>query len=101
MICVYPWLIHSCEFDARIISFENLFGGETLLGEAVGADLAHAYAMPPATADEYELGDTSFVVVFTIDNEELFAEAQNGADASAANVRGAVGPDDLEIGDAV
>ena len=45
-------LIHSREFDAGIVGFENLFGGQALLREAVGADLAHADAVSPAATDE-------------------------------------------------
>ena len=50
---------------------------------------------------KYELGNASVVVIFAIDDEELFAQSQRRADATAANVRGAVGADDLEIRDAM
>ena len=100
-IRVYLWLVYPREFDARVIGFKNLLGGETLLREAVGADRAHAHTVAPAATGEDELGDSPFVVVFTIDDEELVAQAKRGADAAAANGRGPVRADDLEIRDAV
>ena len=46
-----------------------MFGGEALLREAVGANLAHPHAVAPAAADEYELSYTAFIVVFATDDE--------------------------------
>ena len=68
-----------------------------MLGKSVRADLAHADAVSPTAADESELRHSSRLVVFAIDHEKLFAQAEYGTDASATHVRGAVRAYDLEV----
>lgn len=82
------------EFDTRVVRLENLFGGPALPGESVRADLAHADAVSPTATDESEPRDTSSLVVFAIDHEELFPQAERGTDPAATDVSGAVCADD-------
>ena len=91
-------LIQACELNTRVVRFENSFRRPALPGEAVCADLAHADAVAPAAADEIEAGNSAALVVLAIDDEELFAQAERGADASATNVSGAVRAYDFEVG---
>ena len=69
-------LIQLRQFDAGVIRLENLFDVESLLRQAVGAELAHANAVTPAASGEDECGNSIVFVVDAIDYEELFLQAQ-------------------------
>src|SRR5207248_1946144 len=68
--------VHLGQFDAGVIRFENLFDVESLLRQAVGAELAHANAVTPAASGEDERGNPIVFVVDAIDYEELFLQTQ-------------------------
>ena len=63
---------------------------------AVGAVLAHAYAVAPAAAGECVAGDGRAGMVFVHD-KQLFGQAKSGADLAAGKRLDAVRPDDLKL----
>src|ERR1044072_3431259 len=78
------------EFDSGVVSLENLLDREALARQAVGADLTHPYAAPPAPPGNNEPGDATAFAVCPIDDKELFAQAERRPNASAAHVAGAL-----------
>src|SRR5829696_8751904 len=86
--------------DARVEVLQNLVVRQPGAREAVGADLTHADAVPPAAPREGELRDTAALVVRAVDDEELLAQTQRRAHAPAADVRRPGSPDDFEVEDA-
>src|SRR5215207_181830 len=93
-------LVELGQVDARVVRLQNFFVRHAGAGHAEGADLAEADAVAPAAARDDEGVDAARLVVDAVDDEELFAQGQRGADASAADVRGAAGADDFEVDDA-
>src|SRR6059036_2307167 len=83
--------------DARVKRLQDFVIREAGARKAVGPDLAHADAVAPAAAREGEAGDAARVVKRAVDDEELLAQAEGGADAAAAHVRRGGRADDFEV----
>src|SRR5439155_21842677 len=69
-----------------VVRLQNLFDSESLLGQAISAELAHAHAVAPAASGEDESGDAIAFAVDTIDHEQLFLQTQSRANTPAANM---------------
>src|SRR5260370_35523435 len=89
---VKPW-----EFDAGVVSLQDLVNGESLSRQSIRAHLAHADAMAPAAPGENKANDVTALAVQAVDDKELFAQAQGRANASTANVTDALWTTNLEI----
>jgi hypothetical protein len=65
-------LIHPRDFNTRIVGFKYLLRRPALFREPVGADLAHPNTVAPSSSDERELRYTCIIIIFAVDDEELF-----------------------------
>src|SRR3954466_9012146 len=83
---------------ARVVRLQNLLVRESRARHAVGPDLAEPDAVAPAAPRELESRDAARrLVEDSVNDEELFAEAERGAYAPAAQVRGAFRADEFEV----
>src|SRR6266446_7274128 len=89
--------IHLRQFDASVVGLQNLFDRETLLRQAIGAELAHAHAVTPTTASENKSSYAIVFVVESIDDEELFLQTEGRTDAAAANMTDTLRANDFQI----
>src|SRR5262249_13144695 len=62
-------LVGTADGHARIVVLENEFVVLAALGITKSSDLAHAEPMPPPSAGEYKLGDSSVLRVSSIDHK--------------------------------
>src|SRR5437588_2273792 len=89
--------IHLRQFDARVVGLQNLFDRETLLRQAIGAELAHADSVTPSAPGEDESSHPIVFVVESIDDEELFLQTEGRTDAAAANMTDTLRANDFQI----
>src|SRR2546423_15158317 len=83
--------------DSRIVRLQNFVVGQPCARESVSADLTHADAVPPAATREGEVRDAARVFERAVYDEELFAQSERGAYATAAHVSRARRADDFEV----
>src|SRR5882672_4170804 len=90
-------VVKLCEFDAGVVSLQNLLDRKALSRQTVSAHLAHPDAMAPAAPGKNKANDATALAVQAVDDKELFAQAQRRADASTPNVAHALRADNLEV----
>jgi hypothetical protein len=72
-----------------------------LFRESVGADLAHADAVPPSAAHKSKLSHTTILIIFAVDHEELLSQTEYRSNAATTNMSRPVRANYLEIGHAM
>src|SRR5438046_1592575 len=74
---VRSWLIHPGDFNAGVISLQNLVDRITLSCKSVCANLAHADAMAQSASDEYETYHAIVRAIDAIKDKQLFVQTKS------------------------
>src|SRR6185295_4518072 len=94
-------LVNLLHLHAGVILLKNLCEGVAVARQPVSADLAHADAMSPAAPREDKCREATARVVFAVDDEEVFFQAERAAQLRTAQPRGAVVTGDFDFNHAI
>src|SRR5437016_5690923 len=80
-----PSLISSRQFDASVVTLQNLLDRKTLLCQAVCSELAHADTVTPSATGEDESNHPIVFIVDSIDDKKLLLQTKRRTNSAAAD----------------